>query len=443
MEEEKFDCIIVGGGVAGTAAAYVLAQNGAKILLVEKGEWTGSKNVSGGVIWGPTVWEIFPELINSIENPPYERFINRRRLSFMSEASSFSIDFHSEEFSSAPYNGVSVLRSRFDKWLGEQVEEAIAASDYAEDSLVATSILVDELVNENGRVCGIRCGEDIFYSDSVILAEGVNNLLTRSCGLMDDSYEAELVGTGIKEVWQFDRDLLESRFQLEGRSGVSNEFVGCTEGVEGGGFVYTNLDTISIGLVLGLKTLRDSGKAVYDILDSFKAHPSIKPILQGGKMVEYSAHVVPVGDIRLVPKQLYKDGVLVVGDAAGLLMNTGKSIEGMNLAMESGRQAALAVLRAKKQGDFSSKTLGSYQESLAQTFVLKDMNNFQGAVKFLHQPAMFKSYPNLVNQIMKNLFVADGEPKRKTRQIIQDCISESDLSYWDVLKTSLWGGAAL
>jgi len=443
MEEEKFDCIIVGGGVAGTAAAFTLATNGAKILLVEKGEWTGSKNVSGGVLWGPTAWEIFPALKDTLDNPPFERYIDRRRLSFVSENSSFSIDFHSREFSEIPYNGVSVLRSKFDKWLGEQVEEAIASSDYAEDSFVATSILVDELIQEEGKVTGIRCGDESFSSDCVILAEGVNNLLTRSIGLMDPQYNAELVATGIKEVWQFDRELLESKFQLDGLSGVSNEFVGCTSGVEGGGFLYTNLDSISIGLVLGLKSLRDSGKAVYDLLDAFKAHPSISPILKDGKMAEYSAHVVPMGDIRLVPKQLYKNGVMVIGDAAGLLMNTGKSIEGMNLAMESGRQAALTALKAKERGDYSEKFLSSYQENLAQTFVLKDMHSFQGAVKFLHQPQMFREYPDLVNQIMKNLFLADGEPKRKTREIIQDCIADSDLSYWDLMKTSMAGGLAL
>lgn len=443
MEEEKFDCIIVGGGVAGCAAAYILAQNNCKILLIEKGEWTGSKNVSGGVLWGPTAWEIFPNLADQSEDPPYERYVDRRRLSFCSEDSSFSIDYKSAKFAKCPYNGIAVLRSKFDKWLGEQVEQAISLSDYAEESFVATSIVVDEVLQANGRVTGIRSGEDEFYADCVILAEGVNNLLTRQVGLMEETYNAELVGTGIKEVWKFDQDLLEAKFQLDGLAGLSNEFVGCTEGVEGGGFLYTNRDSISIGLVLGLASLRSSGKAVYDLLDSFKKHPSIAPILKGGEMAEYSAHVVPVGDIRLVPKKLYKDGVMVVGDAAGLLMNTGKSIEGMNMAMESGRQAALTVIEAKNKRDFSANTLQSYQNRLSETFVMQDMHNFQGAVKFIHNPDMFGTYPDFVNDLMYKVFNVDGLPKRKTRDIVKETIEESGISYWDLFKTSVAGGMHL
>ncbi|MCO4782461.1 MAG: FAD-dependent oxidoreductase [Candidatus Cloacimonetes bacterium] len=443
MEDEKFDCIIVGGGVAGCAAAKVLADNNMKILLVEKGEWTGSKNVSGGVLYGPTPWEIFPELKNTLENPPFERFINRRRLSFMSDDSSFSIDYKSQKYDNVPYNGVSVLRSKFDRWLGEQVEESIAKSDFAEDSFVATEVMVEELIIKDGKVCGIRAGEDEFESDCVILAEGVNSLLTRSIGLQKEIVDAKYVATGIKEVWQYDQDLLEAKFQLDGLEGVSNEFVGCTKGIEGGGFLYTNKDSISLGLVLGIKDLRDSNETVYDLLDSFKDHTSIKPLLKGGKMVEYSAHVVPVGDIDMIPKQLYTDGAVVVGDAAGLVLNTGKSIEGMNLAMESGRQAALAIIEAKKKRDFSKASLKSYQDRLSESYVMKDLRNFQGAFHFIHNPDMFKKYPDLVNSIMNDVFLVDGQEKKKTRDIIKKAVDESDLSYWDLMKTSIQGGLSL
>lgn len=443
MEDEKFDCIIVGGGVAGCAAAYTLAKNNCKILLVEKGEWTGSKNVSGGVLWGPTASEIFPALLDETDDPPFERYVDRRRLSFMTDDASFSIDYKNQDFAKRPYNGVSVLRSKFDKWLGEQVEQAISESDYPEDSFVATEIVVDDLVFEGEKIVGIKAGEDEFLADCVIIAEGINNLLTRKAGFLEQTTDAHLVATGIKEVWQFDQDLLEAKFQLDGLSGMSNEFVGCTQGVEGGGFLYTNRDTISIGLVLGIASLRDHGKAVYDLLDHFKEHPSIAPILKGGKMIEYSAHVVPVGDIRAVPKKLYKPGAMVVGDSAGLLMNTGKSIEGMNMAMESGRQAALAVVEAKKRADFSASSLSCYQDKLAETFVLQDMHNFQGAVKFIHNEDMFTTYPQLINDIMKQVFLVDGSPKKKTRDIVKDCIDDSGISYYELMKTAISGGLYL
>lgn len=446
MEEEKFDCIIVGGGVAGCAAAKVLADNNLKILLVERGDWTGAKNVSGGVLWGPTAAEIFPTLNEefSLEDAPFERVITHRRLSFVSDQAMTSLDFKSANYLSRPYNGLAVLRSRFDRYLGEQVEESIAKSDFAEDSLVATGILVDRLIkDENGRVIGIGAGEDEFHADCVILAEGVNSLLTRSIGLQNGYVEAELVGTGIKEVWQFDPELLEAKFQLEGITGMSNEFVGCTEGVEGGAFLYTNKDSISLGMVLGLASLRDKKKSPYGLLDSFKEHPSIRPILKGGKMVEYSAHVVPVGDKRLVPKKLYADGVMVVGDAAGLLLNTGKAIEGMNMAMESGRQAAMTVIEAKRLKDFSAPQMSRYQERLGESFVLKDLNRFQGAVHFLHKPEMFRRYPDLINGIVEKTFVVNGRPKQKTSEIIREVVAEQKISYWELLTTAIEGGMNL
>src|SRR5699024_8709429 len=127
--------------------------------------------------------------------------------------------------------------------------------------------------------------------------------------------------TGIKEVIRFDQKTLEDRFQLNGLSGMSNEFLGyATDGVEGGGFLYTNRDSISLGLVAGIKDMREKVKSPQDILNHFKKHPAIKDIIRGGEVVEYSAHVVSSGDKRIMPKKLYKDGLLISGEAANLLM---------------------------------------------------------------------------------------------------------------------------
>jgi electron transfer flavoprotein-quinone oxidoreductase len=260
MEDEKFDCIIVGAGVAGLAAAMTLARKNMKFLLIEKGEFAGSKNVSGGVIWGSDLARLVPDYWEE-KDAGWERYITQRRLTFLDEQSSFSIDFKSSHFQKKPYSGVVVLRSKFDRWLAGKVEEAIAESDFAMDSFVATNIKVDEVLMENGKATGIRTGEEEFHADSVIIAEGVNNLLTRQVGLQDDYVPADHVLTGIKEVIRYDQEKLEDRFQLSGLGGMSNEYIGyATDGVEGGGFLYTNRDTISVGLVLGLKDLREKEK---------------------------------------------------------------------------------------------------------------------------------------------------------------------------------------
>jgi len=214
--DEKFDCIIVGAGIAGLAAAMILARNNMKFLLIEKGEFAGSKNVSGGVLWGSDLAKLVPNYWEE-EDGGWERFINHRRLTFMDDQSTFSIDFKSSHFNETPYTGVVVLRSKFDRWLAGKVQEEIDNSDYAMESFIATNIKVDEVLMENDKAVGIRTGDEEFHADSVIISEGVNNLLTRQVGLQDDYVPADHMLTGIKEVIRYDQKVLEDRFQLNGR----------------------------------------------------------------------------------------------------------------------------------------------------------------------------------------------------------------------------------
>ena len=118
----------------------------------------------------------------------------------------------------------------------------------------------------------------------------------------------------MKEVIRFDQKVLEDRFQLNGRSGMTNEFVGyASGGVEGGGFLYTNTDSVSIGLVLGMADLRGTGLKPYDLLNQFKTHPAVADTIRGGEVLEYSAKVVSTGDMRVMPREVYADGVLARG----------------------------------------------------------------------------------------------------------------------------------
>lgn len=428
--------------MAGLAAAMVLARNNMKFLLIEKGEFAGAKNVSGGVLWGNDLARLVPEYWKE-EEGGWERFINHRRLTFMDEQSTFSIDFKSAHFNQTPYTGVVVLRSKFDRWLADKVQEAIDASDFAMESFIAPNIKVDEVLMEHDKAVGIRTGEEKFYADSVIIAEGVNNLLTRQVGLQDDYVPADHVLTGIKEVIRYDQKVLEDRFQLNGLSGMSNEFVGyATDGVEGGGFLYTNRDTISIGLVLGLKDLREKRKSPHDILNHFKAHPVIADTIRDGEVIEYSAHVVSSGDKRLMPRELYKDGILICGEAANLLMNAGKAIQGMDYAMRSGILAAETIVKAKEKGDYTSRTMKEYRTALDNSYVIKDMNGFQDAVHMLHSPQMYKDVPNLICDFGRKFFSIRNEPTRKSRELMSESIKKHS-SYWDLVKLGIKGARSL
>lgn len=432
--DEQFDCIIVGGGVAGLSAAMTLARAGATFLLVERGEWSGAKNVSGGVLWGTDLHRLVPNYWEE-EDGGWERFVNHRRLTLMDAGGAFSLDFKSDHFDAPPYTGVTVLRSRFDAWLAGKVEEAIAASPKPDESFLATDILVESvIVDESGAATGIRAGGDQFHARCVILAEGVNNLLARQVGLEKEYVPADHVAVGVKEVIRLGRETVEDRFQLRGRSGLTNEFVGAaTDGIDGGGFLYTNTESLSVGLVIGMAALRESGRTPYDLLNAFKAHPAVADMVRGGETVEYSAKVVSTGDIRGVPREVYMDGLMIAGEAAHLVLNAGRAIQGMDYAMRSGILAAETALEAVEAGDTSSAQLQRYRQRLDESYVMQDMKSFQGAVHLLHSPHMTGALPRMACDFGREFFTVDNEPTRKATAILRD-VRKKHIGLVDFLK---------
>jgi len=439
--EQPFDCIVVGGGIAGLSAAMILAQADARFLLVERGEFCGAKNVSGGVLWGADLARLVPDYWEAHDG--FERFVNHRRLTLMDDTSAFTVDFKSADFGAPPYMGITVLRARFDAWFAERVQEVIDRGTNAAESLLATNILVDELLIDGDRVIGIRTGGEKFYAHCVIIAEGVNNLLTRQVGIEPAYVPADHVAVGVKEVIGLDRRVLEDRFQLSSDSGITNEFVGsATGGVEGGGFLYTNRASLSVGLVLAMKDLREKGGKPYDFLNAFKAHPAVVDMIRGGEVLEYSAHVVSTGNVDAVPSRLYGSGVLVSGEAAHLLLNSGKAIQGMDYAMRSGMLAAGTVLAARESGDFSEETLAAYQQALEDSYLMRDMHSFHDAVGVFHSETMYRKVPAVLCDFGRSFFGIGNEPTPRAREMMMASIRKHS-SVWEFAKLGYRAARAL
>ncbi len=406
---EKVDVVVVGAGLAGLAAAIVLADEGIQVLVVERGEYPGSKNVSGGRLYLEPVRPFLPEEL--WQDAPFERRVVKERVTLCSERGSVTATVCSDRFSEADHS-VTILRSTFDQWLAEQAT--------ARGALVVPGYKVDGLLRDGDKVVGVRSGEADIGSDVVVLAEGILGFLAAEAGLRDRLSPRDFA-VGVKEIIELPAERLEERFGVAEGSGVAQLFLGdITDGMVGGGFLYTNRESLSLGLVVGSEDLAlraRTGEATegeipgpHELMEAFKSRPEIAPLIRGGHSVEYSAHGVLEGGGRSI-KRLHADGVLAVGDAAGLAQNLGITVRGMDFALASGAIAGRAVALARQAGDFSSASLARYDELLSESFVLKDIATFKHLPRLLETPRVFQLYPDLVCELATDLYTFDSEPK--------------------------------
>ncbi|ACL18380.1 electron transfer flavoprotein-quinone oxidoreductase [Desulfitobacterium sp. LBE] len=416
MSDDRFDAIVVGGGIAGTVTAYLLAKEGLEVMLVERGNYSGSKNVTGGRIYSHSLEKIMP---NFAQEAPVERKITREKISLMTEESNVTLDFSSTKLGEQGRDSYSVLRGVFDQWLATKAEEAGVQ--------IIPGIRVDDLILREGKVCGIIAGEDELEANVTILADGVNSLLAQKLGFRDE-LQPNQVAVGAKEIIELPAQTIEDRFNCKKGEGTSWLFAGTpSAGKVGGGFIYTNKESISLGVVSTLSELIKANKTLPQMLEDFKAHPSIEPLIKGGKMVEYSGHLVPEGGLTMVPK-IIGHGVLVVGDAAGFCINLGYAVRGMDFAVGSAECAAKAVLKAKEAQDFSESSLQCYQLFLDESFVMKDLKQYRNFPHFLEEtPRIFDGYPRLAADIMKDLFVVTDNPPQPLMKMMMKNIREIGL----------------
>lgn len=424
--EEKLDAIIVGGGLAGCAAAYAMAKAGLDVMVVERGNFCGAKNSSGGRLYGHSLEKLIP---NFAEEAPIERKIVKERISLMTEDSAMTIEYGSPKLGAQKTASYSVLRSKFDKWLADKAEEAGA--------MVATCLLVDDLIQEDGKVVGIKCGDEEVYADVVVLADGVNSLLAQKLG-MKQELDPSQVAVGVKEVIQFDEKVINERFGVTSGEGAAWMMAGDpTCGNLGGAFLYTNKDSVSIGIVTTISDIGRVETSVPDMVDRVKAHPAIAPLLEGGKVVEYSAHLVTEGGYKMVP-ELVRDGVIVAGDAAAFVINLGYTVRGMDFAIESGRLAAEAVIKAKAKNDFSAASLASYKALLEDSFVMKELKMYQNFPALLECHEIFNDIPSMANDFASQLVTVTGTPVALPMMALTVLAKNGGLSGFVNLGTKLW-----
>jgi electron transfer flavoprotein-quinone oxidoreductase len=415
---EKFDAIVVGAGPSGNAAAYTLAKAGLSVIQIERGEYPGSKNVQGAILYSDALERIIPDFR---DDAPLERHIIEQRMWVLDDDSYIGTQYRSDSFNKTPYNRYTILRAQFDKWFSEKVSQAGA--------LVICETTVTDLIMDGNRVVGVRTDRENgdLFADVVILADGVNSLLAKKAGFHPELKPGD-VALAVKEILFLPQETVESRFNVKEGEGVVIEMIGkITQGMMGTGFLYTNNESLTIGVGCMLSDFKNSGISPYLLLEQMKAHPSIKPLIEGGEMKEYTAHLIPEGGLKAMP-QVYGDGWMIVGDS-GMFVNAVHR-EGSNLAMTTGRLAAETVIALKKEGkEMTLPNLSIYRAKLDDSFVMKDLTKYKDMPGVFHaNPQFFTTYPELVNNAAKHMLTVDGvDKKTKEREIFKSFTSSRSL----------------
>ncbi len=431
-DDEKFDAIVVGAGPAGAAAAYTMAKAGLQVALLERGSKPGSKNVMGGILYNHYLEEIVGD---AWKEAPLERPIVEERRWMMTPKAYIGLDYKNLRNREHPHS-FSVLRARFDPWFAEQAEKVGA--------MVVPETVVTGLIVKNSRVVGVSTGRgDDIHADVVVVCEGIGlgTSLLEKTPINGKPLRRKLrpneVAMAVKEIMQLDAGLIEERFNCESGEGCTIECFGdSTMGMSGFMFIYTNKDTLSVGGGALLSEFNATLRSPNDLMEHFKNHPSVKPLLRGAETVEYLAHLIPEGGYRGIPK-VYGPGYLVCGDAA--MLSNPVHREGSNLAMVSGKFAGETVVHAKETGDFSESRLREYKGKLDNSWIMADMKKYDKAVPLLeHNPQMLTKYPQILDRALDEFFRVDGTSKwEKQSKIAKMIRKEGGLKMvWDTVKAA-------
>lgn len=427
-QENKTEVIVVGGGPAGISCAITLARAGKQVVLIERGKFSGSKNVFGGAIYAQPTREIFPDFE---ENAPLERKNIEHKYALLGEEDATVISYKKRHENPVSY---TVIRGKFDRWMADEAKKA--------GVILVEETVVRELIVQDGFVKGVRTELEDYYSDIVVLADGVNSLLAKQIGLRGD-LSPEDVALSVKEVIKLPQEVINERFHVNDDEGCIYEiFGGPMLGMLGLGFLYTNKNSVSIGLGVTLIELIEKGIRPYDLLDKLKSHPEIAPLIKDGELLEYSAHLIPEGGYKKVPL-LFGAGVMVCGDAAMFVNNM--HWEGTNLAMISGKIAGETAVIALGKQDFSETALSHYQEELENSFIIKDLRTYKDLMGGIQERVeeFLGYYPKKINSFFEMFTSVDSVPKReKYHKFIKSIFTDRKISelfkdFWTAVKL-LW-----
>jgi electron transfer flavoprotein-quinone oxidoreductase len=376
---DKVECIVVGAGPAGSACAIELARRGVETVVLERGEQVGHKNVASFALFGTVLSTIIPGYESEA---PLERLV--RDLSMVMLRDDDFLEVRSRLSGLEAREPIhTAYRSKFDAWFASKAEEAGAT--------LLRGVCVTGLLKENGRVVGVKVGDEEMLADVVVGADGFHSVVSRESGLYADDTSRCMLG--IKEVLGLPPEVIEERFNLLPGEGTAKDGISCLDGVNGLFSLYTMNDSVTIVLFATMDDIREKGVNLREGLERFKDHPYIHEFIKGSELREYESHIIADGG-RLKMNQLYTDGVLLCGDAGAIVNDM---YTGVPSCMLSGIKAAETVAYAKQQRRYDAATLAKYKEILYTT----------GLPRIMFNARTFSDF--MVKSGWKNLGTFDGK----------------------------------
>ena len=428
--KETFDVAIVGAGPAGISAACILASAGVKTIVLERGEYPGAKNVSGAVCYGHDLAQILPDYLQRA--CPIERNIIESRICYLSKDGGYTVSYRDAVFGAErKNNSFTVLRAKFDRWFVDQAKQKGAL-------VVPGTVVIDLLRDVNGHIEGVLTSREdgAINAKVVLLADGVNSPLAVKTGFRSE-LKPKHVALAVKEIIEMTPEIIDQRFSVSGGNGVTAEILGdVIAGMDGIAALYTNKSSLSLSIGANLADFAAAKIKPYELIETFKQHPVIAPLLAGGQSREYLAHWLAEGGYDTMPR-LHGDGYLIAGDSAMLFNALHR--EGNNLAMASGKIAAEAIIEAMGRKDFTSSGLASYAERMADSFVMKDMKKYRGFGHFLYtNKVIFDRLPAAALMAGREMLTVDGIGKKQKQKLIMKQLKQQ-VSLWSLIKL-LWRG---